>query len=173
MTPNTSPAGRGARTGIARVRYLPVHLVKRFWWAVTARPLSPDTAAWVATVLQDGELRLFQRMTASDQRHHVQVARRFERAMGGDVERTWLAAALLHDVGKLVCGLGTAGRVVATLVGRRRRGDGRVARYYRHEAIGASLLLAAGSAPDTVALVGHWPEAPADALTALRWADDL
>ena len=173
MTPQTSPSVRGARVGFARVRYLPVHLVKRFWWAVTARPLSPDTVAWVTSVLRDEELLLFRRMSASDQRHHVQVARRFEQTLGGDVARAWLAAALLHDVGKLVCGLGTAGRVVATLVGRRRRGDGRVSRYYRHEAIGASLLLAAGSDPDTVALVGHWPEAPSVAVTALGWADDL
>ena len=173
MTVGRSPARSGARSGLARACYLPVHLAKRYWWAVTARPLSSDTAEWVSSVLLERELDLFRQMSASDQRHHVQVARRFERRLSVEPPRPWLAAALLHDVGKLVCGLGTTGRVAATLVGRRRRGDGRVARYYRHEAIGASLLLAAGSAPDTVALVGHWPEAPVNAMSALLWADDL
>ena len=173
MTENESSVGRGARTGVARARYLPVHFVKRYWWAVTARSLSADTSAWVASILIEQEFRLFRQMSASDQRHHVQVARRLERRLGGEVPRAWLAAALLHDVGKLVCGLGTGGRVLATLFGRRHRGDGRIARYYRHEAIGASLLLASGSDPETVALVGHWPDAPVRALTALGWADDL
>jgi hypothetical protein len=66
-----------------------------------------------------------------------------------------LAAALLHDVGKVSSGLGTFGRVAATVAGlvrpRARDGDGRVARYLRHDELGAAMLAAVSSDPLTVA----------------------
>src|SRR5204863_134422 len=71
--------------------------------------------------------------------------------------RPVVAAALLHDCGKSEAGLGTFERVGATVwitvVGRAHAGtgDGRIARYTRHEPIGAELLRAAGSDPVTVA----------------------
>lgn len=148
------------------------HLARRYWWSITARPLSPDTVQWVNGFLLDGERKLFVDMPIADQRHHVQVARRFQRSLGGSVRREWMAAALLHDVGKSVCGLGTTGRVLATLFPVR-RGDGRFAQYHRHEAIGASLLLIAGSDPETVVLVSRTPDADAAAAGALLVADAL
>jgi hypothetical protein len=77
-----------------------------------------------------------------------------------------MAGALLHDAGKVEAGLGTFGRVVATVVGPR---TARFRSYHDHEAIGARLADAAGSDPVTVALIeGHGPAA-AD----LSAADDL
>jgi hypothetical protein len=120
-------------------------------------------------------------MTNPDRRHAVEVARRFEQLQAVDlgVARPAMAAALLHDCGKVASGLGTYQRVVATMWiavrGRERagRGDGRLARYARHEPIGADLLAAAGSDPLTVALVGGRPEAPPTLRSALLAADDL
>jgi hypothetical protein len=63
---------------------------------------------------------------------------------------------LLHDVGKIECGLGTWGRVAATLVGRRGR---RFTLYHDHERIGADLAKAAGSEPDTVDMIAERGEA--------------
>lgn len=163
----------GRRRGWARARFLPAHLLRRFWWAVTARPLGPVAAAFVSANLLPAERELFEQMSASDQRHHVQVARRFVNECSGVAPREWVAGALLHDIGKLTCGLGTFRRVIATLVPFAGRGDGTFARYRRHEAIGASLLLAVGSEATTVALVGHWPEAPTDAACALDRADEV
>ena len=74
-----------------------------------------------------------------------------------------LAAALLHDVGKVESGLGTYGRVVATLSAkvagaemattwRKQRGFARrVGLYLQHDQIGGDLLELAGSDPLTVA----------------------
>lgn len=84
--------------------------------------------------------------------------------LGPDATRPVLAAALLHDVGKTVSGLGTPGRVVATLaaltVGRSpqdaerwSRGTGArwfIGNYLRHPELGARLLEGAGSDPLTV-----------------------
>ena len=95
-----------------------------------------------------------------------------------------VAAALLHDAGKLDSGLGTFARVGATVWagargrGRAAAGFGRVARYLRHDAIGAEMLRVAGSDPLTVAWAGehHRPErewsVPIEIGRALNAADD-
>jgi hypothetical protein len=66
--------------------------------------------------------------------------------------REEIAGAILHDVGKIECGLGTFGRVVATLVGPRTRS---FAAYHDHEAIGAAMAQRVGSAPATVDLIAQ------------------
>ena len=147
--------------------------MKRFWWAVSAPDLSAADRAFVGETLLAGERALFERMSRADQAHHVRVARRFAARCAVEVPRPWLAGALLHDVDKLVCGLGTWARVWVTVWPFGRRGDGRVGQYHRHEAIGAILAREAGSDPVTVALVAEWPEAPEVAARALHWADDL
>ena len=56
-------------------------------------------------------------MRGADRRHAVGVAREVERSLGAEASRPVLAAALLHDVGKIESGLGVYGRVIATLCG--------------------------------------------------------
>ena len=111
-------------------------------------------------------------MSGADRRHAVGVAERVERALGHEATRPVLAAALLHDVGKVESGLGTYGRVVATLSAkaagrsmastwRKQRGYARkVGLYLEHDQIGADLLELAGSDPLTVAWARehHLPE---------------
>ena len=139
------------------------HLVKRFFGSL--RPGGPSAAdlEWVQGVLLERELELWRRMYGPDRRHSVQVARDVERRLGHEATRPVLAAALLHDVGKLDARLGTFGRVVATLtiavVGRgevlawqRSRGiHRRIALYACHAELGAQMLTLAGSDPLTVA----------------------
>jgi hypothetical protein len=128
--------------------------------------------------LLPAEQDVWHTMANQDRRHSVAVARRLLVDMGEDAPRAVVAGALLHDCGKTAAGLGTFGRVGATVwigfVGRARaaQGDGRIARYCRHEPIGAALLAAAGSDPVTVALVAGSGAAPQLALSALRAADD-
>ena len=88
------------------------------------------------------------------------------RPLRPDAARAEIAGALLHDVGKVEAGLGTFGRVAATVVGPR---TARFRRYHDHEAIGARLAAAAGSDPVTVALI----EGQGPAADALRAADDV
>src|SRR3546814_7587731 len=113
--------------------------------------------------MQPGEAALWARMSAPDRRHAVGVARRVERALGAEAERPVLAAALLHDVGKVESGLRTYGRVVATLSAkvagrdmartwRRQRGFARrVGLYLLHGEIGGGMLELGGSDRLTVA----------------------
>jgi hypothetical protein len=118
-------------------------------------------------------------MSGPDRRHAVGVARRTLALLPSDrhPDRSVVAAALLHDVGKLESRLGTLGRAVVTglvvAVGRRRltetsasgwRGQARA--YLRHPHLGGALLRAAGSDPLTIA----WAEEhhlPSD-----RWTVD-
>jgi hypothetical protein len=110
--------------------------------------------------LLPGEQDVWAAMANQDRRHSLAVARRLVADLGADAPRAVVASALLHDCGKTAAGLGTFRRVAATLwigfVGRARagQGNGRIARYCRHEPIGAVMLDAAGSDPVTVARRG-------------------
>lgn len=168
----------------------PVHLAKRF--AGSLWPAGPKAAddGWARSHLTPGEVGLWQRMPKADRRHAVAVARRAVAALGGTADRPVVAAALLHDVGKVEARLGTYGRVVATLsaavAGRETaelwsRGRGftrKVGLYLRHPELGADLLAMAGSDPLTVAWAREhhspperWTVPPAVG-RALKDADD-
>ena len=147
---------RGAHVG---------HLARRFVTSLSGRPPEPQREAWAQSLLLPGERALWARMSAADRRHSIEVARRFRRLVETPT-RAEMAAALLHDVGKTASGLGTAWRVVATVVGPR---TNRFRRYHEHEAIGVRMLAAAGSEADTLALArGDHPHGG-----ALRAADDI
>jgi len=128
------------------------HLVARF---ATSLPPSPPSVAdelWVDQRLSSGERALWVQLSNQDRRHSVAVARRFvtERP---DATRAEIAGAILHDVGKIDCGLGTFGRVVATLVGA--RGPRSFHSYHDHEEIGAEMARRAGSEVETVELIAQ------------------
>lgn len=159
----------------------PIHLVRRFLGSLSPVPLRAEDDAWAMAQLRPGERQLWQRMSRADQKHAVGVARR----VGAD-DRAVVAAALLHDVGKVDADLGTFARAAATLVGRRRGSRwrdasgirGRIGRHLHHDAIGAGLLQDAGADPLTVAWARehHRPEqtwsVPVPVGRALRDADD-
>ena len=166
----------------------PVHLARRFFGSLSPRPLAPADDEWVAETLVAGERGLWDRMPLADRKHAAGVAREVA-TMLPDPPRPVLAAALLHDVGKIESGLGTFGRVLATVVGavvgRDRAASwsgsglrGRVGSYLRHDRIGAELLQGAGADPLTVTWArehhlpsGRWTIDPTVA-GALAAADD-
>jgi hypothetical protein len=141
------------------------HLARRFVTSLSRRPPEVADTVWVARWLTPTEMELWSTLSPADQRHAVEVARRFARRRPA-ATASEMAGALLHDVGKVEAGLGTFGRVAATVVGPRGR---RFRLYHDHEAIGARLAEAAGADPVTVALIeGHGPAAD-----DLRAADDV
>jgi hypothetical protein len=170
----------------------PVHLVKRFF--ETLVPLGPRRAdrRWAVDQLLPGELVLWARMKPADRRHAAGVARRVEQALGSDADRPVLAAALLHDVGKIEANFGPYRRVVATLSGAAVKRDPdiirawtrttgltrRVGLYLQHPKLGGDLLGMAGSDPLTEAWTRehHLPESdwtvPVEIGRVLKDADD-
>jgi len=127
----------------------PHHLAARFFTSLSPAPPAASEQAWALSQLLPGESALWSAMSNQDRRHTAKVARRFVAARPG-ATRAEIAGALLHDVGKLECGLGTWGRVVASVVGPR---TDAFRRYHDHEHIGALLAGQAGSDPETVALI--------------------
>lgn len=139
------------------------HLVMRFVWSL--RVEAPDEAdeAMLVALLSPQERSLYEAQPMADRAHSVSCAVAVRNDPTVRPTRDLLVASALHDVGKADTGLGTPGRVVATLfgavVGRRRtsrwlewRGPvGRMARYSHHDERGAQMLEAAGSAPLVVA----------------------
>lgn len=166
------------------------HLVRRFVGSLASRRLTDDERSWVRNRLTDAEDGLWQRMGRPDRRHSHDVARRAVATLGDAATRPVVAAALLHDVGKTESGLGTYGRVMATLSAAAAGPDmavawsqsrgvtRRIGLYLRHEELGADLIELAGSDPLTVALVREWstPDddltVPTGVLRGLRAADD-
>jgi hypothetical protein len=141
------------------------HLIKRFFGSITASPLSAAEQVELVAMLLPAEYALFVRLATSDQRHALHVLRRFDRLVPAApiaVRR----AALLHDIGKLEAGLGTARRVAATVIGPRTKA---FRAYREHERIGSRMLAAAGSDPQTVSLVRG--EGDVAHVAALRRAD--
>jgi hypothetical protein len=105
-------------------------------------------------------------MQHRDQRHSIVVLRRFDELVPA-ADRAERAAALLHDVGKNISGLGFLSRVMATIVGARGQ---RFADYHNHEKLGAGLMRSV-SDPRTVALIGG--TANDDVALLLQAADDI
>lgn len=166
------------------------HLVRRFLGSLRPGGPAPDDDRWAVGLMVPGEVVLWRRMNAADRRHAVGVARRVDAALGPGGSRPVLAAALLHDVGKVDSRLGPVRRAAATVAGmvagrtaaerwRARAGMvGRIGRYLCHDEIGAGLLAAAGSDGLTVAWAREHhlaPErwtVPAEIARALKAADD-
>ncbi len=156
------------------------HLTKRFVGSLSPRPPSIADEGWARQHLGPGELAIWDRMSNPDRRHAIGVARAVvatltERAdpaadgpsrgeHDGGVDRAIVAAALLHDSGKVESGLGTFARVGATLWWAVADDDlaarwqdhpsairRRLARYRLHPELGGEALRQAGADPLTAA----------------------
>ncbi len=176
----------------ARVQHV-LHLVARFFGSLLPRQVTDDDRAWVASRLEAPEMSLWQEMPRADQVESVAVARRADAALSREEAHRddYIAAALLHDVGKAEAGFGPFRRSLATLLGSlgvmRRVREGaaprafarRCALYLDHAAIGAQRIEAAGGRTPAAqwAKAHHdpreWPTAdiPLDACRTLARAD--
>lgn len=142
-------------------------LTARAWRALRKDPENEAERAWALSLLEPSEYAIWIRQPVYDRRHSVRVARRVEARLEGTPharDPRWLAAALMHDVGKTAAGLSALGRAVATLVNRfvdletarrwagsRRAGLSRVGTYLIHGEVGARLIRAAGGREEIAA----------------------
>jgi hypothetical protein len=95
------------------------HLVGRFFSSLVPLPVPSADRAWVESVLQPEEFALWTRLSLADRRESIAVARRTDVALGGteyEGDPRWMAAALLHDVGKLDARFGPMRRSLATVL---------------------------------------------------------
>jgi len=179
------------------MRLDPIHRVQRFFRSVFSVAPSQEQLAWATRFLSESEQRLFLRMPSVDQSHCLGVARAVSAHLDqvglteSDSEARWLlAASLLHDVGKSVSGLGTYGRVVATVseglggsdMGKHWAERGGMTRkvglYMQYPQLGADLLSLAHSDKRVIAWAAehHLPQEqwtlPMDCALLLQQADD-
>lgn len=142
------------------------HLIKRAVTSYSNDPLSGADVERAERLLLTQEFELWWSMPPRDQRHSLQVYERFMRFYP-PAKRTEQAAALLHDLGKTVAGLGWFMRIVATLVGPR----GAVfALYHDHENIAVQMLQGI-SEQRTLDLIGGRVDDVV--MIALRDADEI
>jgi putative nucleotidyltransferase with HDIG domain len=116
-----------------------LHLARRFFEVLGARPLVESERAEVSTMLRGpGEVTVFFSQPDGDQRHGLAVARL--------VPPHLRRAALLHDVGKQASGLGVWGRSLASALAKLHLPTGRRLRtYLDHGPVGAMMLEATGA----------------------------
>ncbi|MFT7502586.1 MAG: hypothetical protein ACI91Q_001394 [Gammaproteobacteria bacterium] len=130
------------------------HLIARFVTSLLGTPPSVANEIWADNYLTKGERLLWVQLSNQDRRHSIAVAQRFVENRPGAIVAE-VAGALLHDVGKIECQLGTFGRVAGTVIGPRGK---RFAAYHDHEAIGAKMAADVGSEVATVELIaGYGP----------------
>lgn len=141
------------------------HLAGRFFTSISPRRPDPGDREWVRSSLSPAEYAVWSTLGRADRTESVAVGRRAAEWLPSGADPVWVAAALLHDVGKTEAGLGTPGRVLATIVGdvggreRMARRSGRFGTYLRHAEIGAERLRRAGARSETAAwaAVHHRP----------------
>jgi lauroyl/myristoyl acyltransferase len=120
------------------------HLVRRF--IEMGRPVlsEGEDDNYAATILSDAEMGLWRRLNPVDRRHSVGVTRRFVLTCP-HATRNEIAAALLHDVGKMMI-------------------------YRDHERLGGRMLAEVGANPRTIELVSG--SCVDEIARAIRAADD-
>jgi len=144
-----------SRPDVMKLRHLSGRFVRALW----PGPPGADDLDWVESVLTSAGFVQFRRQPNHDQRHAIAVARDVEARLAGTEyagDPRWIAAALLHDLGKLDSHLGVYGRVVATVSGAIAGRDHteqwsasrgftrRVGLYVRHAELGADRIRIAG-----------------------------
>jgi len=162
-----------------------VYRARQFWNALPGSRRQVETGALLPH-LNPSQIVLFRRMQPSEQLHARQVLERLKAA--GQTNPDLLAAALLHDVGKILLPLSLSDRMVIVLGKRffrqrvKRWSAGRPDQFSRpfvvaanHPDWGADLAAQAGASLRTVELIRRHQDPPPlnDALlAALQAADD-
>jgi hypothetical protein len=145
-----------------RARARATHLATRFAGSLRPRPVSDTDLAWVRGVLTEAEADVWEEQGRADQSESLAVARRAQQTLSSD-DGPYIAAALLHDVGKTRARLGTIARALATVVAAvvghprarswayaRRGWRRRVGIYIAHDDLGADELRQAGARVEAV-----------------------
>ena len=167
------------------------HLIKRFFTTLFARDLNEEERTWLFAHLNVGERDLWERFERADRRHSYQVAKRAEKFFGDDATPVVIAAAALHDIGKIEVKAGVFLRVLATLASTTGSEAqvyswsqepgwlGRAGRYLRSHELAEEHLVAAGSDPLVVAWAREHELAPSrwtiprEVGAILKRADDI
>lgn len=141
-----------------------LHLVRRFFGFLTARPLSPREQLFVNESINSDLQRLFYTQRFEDQRHAVDVA---SRVMN---HAEVIEAALLHDIGKTTIHLGAIERSLATVWFTTSLPLwGEWLSYRDHGPIGASLLESQGAGTLAVSFARHHPGEPPSSCNRTQW----
>jgi hypothetical protein len=145
----------------ARVRYRVAQFFTTLWTS-----LRPVDIAYAAHYLAPALLSLFRRMSRAEQHHGIAICRALQAQ--GYTDADLLAAALLHDVGKIQAPLRLWDRVIAVLgehfapqraarwsVGEPRGLKRGFIVRRMHAEWGATLAAQVGASPRSVALIRH------------------
>lgn len=140
-----------------------MHLIRRFFGFLRARPLTPLEQRYVNNALRVQLARAFFAQRHEDQRHALEVERRIGQG-------TCTEAALLHDIGKSESNLGAFSRSLATIWhGIGLGATGRWQLYLTHGALGADTLESLGANELAVAFTRYHPGPSPTGIDPAAW----
>lgn len=144
------------------------HLARRFVWSLRVAPLKGHEIEELAGLVDRPTLDAFLGQAVTDQRHGYEAARHVRDRHG---RPELVVASLLHDLGKRHAGLGTAGRVVASVLSRLGLpAPGRLGVYLDHPRLGADELRELGHDPLTVDFAAHHHGSRPGSIAPADWA---
>ena len=151
------------RSDLSRSSLL-MHLIRRFFGFLLARPLTPNEQRLVRDALAPAPARLFFAQRFEDQRHAFIVFQRV--GSSSDLAQ----AALLHDIGKTDSNLGALGRSLATVWdGLGRPTSGRWQSYLAHGSSGALMLKDLGADNLAISFAQHHPGPCPEGIDSSSW----
>ena len=141
-----------------------LHLARRFFGFLTARPLGPREQIFVSDSISPDLRRLFYTQRFEDQRHAVDVASRV--ANRPDL----IEAALMHDIGKTKVQIGAIERSLATMWFMTSLPIwGEWLSYRDHGRIGAGILESRGAGTLAVLFARYHPGDPPQSCNHAHW----
>lgn len=129
--------------------------IKQFYWNLYSK-LDRYDLKFIECVLNKNELKLFNKLSISEQRHSVKVAYNVERICIEENinSKLLLKAALLHDIGKIYKKTNVIDKSIMVLLDKLTRGKikrfcniskmSKISIYYNHAELGANLLYKIG-----------------------------
>ncbi|MEC9113928.1 MAG: HD domain-containing protein [Actinomycetota bacterium] len=89
------------------------HLTRRFLTSLRRKAPDPSDVDWAKGILLKSEFALWEKMSASDQKHSIAVAKMARNELPHDA--VIIRAGLLHDIGKTAVRSGVVIRVAAAI----------------------------------------------------------
>ncbi len=131
------------------------HLTRRFFTSLGRKAPDPSDVDWVKGILLKSEFALWEKMSPSDQKHSIAVAKMARNQLPHDAMT--IRAGLLHDIGKIAVRSGVIIRVAAAIakliadqdkINRWSQGKGPLSTlgaFMTYPQLGASMLREVGS----------------------------
>ncbi|MBR9648274.1 HDIG domain-containing protein [Clostridium tyrobutyricum] len=140
-----------------------LYRIKQFYWSLLSK-IDKDDRKFVRYILNESELKLFYKLSISEQKHSIRVAYDVNKmcSMKNIDSTVLLKAALLHDIGKIYKRMSIIDKSILVLLDKITNGNiknmcnfSKVNVYYNHAKLGSKLLNQINTNKNVIYLVAN------------------